>query len=82
MTYQSSALLRVVDLLFERPVISAPLAALDITQATARRCLERLVRELVLVEVTGRRSDRVYMAPEIIDIAQAPTLDHTVAPGG
>lgn len=73
-TSQSMNLLLLIDFLFERPAISVPQARgrLKVTNAAAQQNVERLVGEGILEEVTGRRRNRVYLAPKILEIIEAP----------
>jgi Fic family protein len=70
----SAALLRVIDMLFESPAITVPRVeqALRITFPTANAWIERLVQDGVLTEVTGRARNRIYLAPAIFDLLDAP----------
>ena len=69
---ESANLLKLLDLLFQRPAIRATEAAetLCVTFAAAQANIERLVAANILVEATGRARDRVYYAPEILAIVQ------------
>jgi Fic family protein len=68
--YQSSVkMLALVDLLFENPVITGPMAVaqLDVSTATAYQYLATLEDDGILKEVTGRQRGRRYEAHEIMD---------------
>jgi Fic family protein len=68
-TVRSPALtLKLVDKLFELPLLTVASAAeeLDVTAATATQHVQRLVDAKILVEVTGRKRDRQYLAPELL----------------
>ncbi len=71
---QSSNLLRLVDFLFERPAISIPQARerLAVTHKAAQANVERLVAEGILREVTNLKRNRIYLAPRILEIIEAP----------
>lgn len=68
--------LQMVDHLFSYPAISISQVAsrLGVTFPAAQKNIERLVREGILKEVTGRQRYRVYTAPEIIRIVEAATV--------
>ncbi|HXR21704.1 MAG TPA: Fic family protein [Acidimicrobiales bacterium] len=59
---------KVVDILMAQPVIDSPAVQerLGIPVMSANRAIERLVRDRVLKEVTGRYRDRVYEAKEVL----------------
>lgn len=66
---RSSALtLKLVDALFELPLVTPQRAMrlLDVTAATAGQHLNRLVQAGILSEVTGRKRDRQFVAPELL----------------
>ncbi len=69
---KSANVLKLLDLLFERPAIRATEAAerMGLTFAAAQANIERLVAANILVEATGRARDRVYFAPEILAIVE------------
>lgn len=71
---RSSALqLQLVDELFSYPAITIGQAAkrLNVTQRSAQLNVEKLVRKGILREETGKKRNRVFMAPEIIKIIEA-----------
>jgi Fic family protein len=67
----SALLLRLVDALFERPSTSIGVAGelLQVTPAAAAANLRKLVDANILIEVTGRRRDQRFVAPEIIRVS-------------
>lgn len=69
---KSANLLKLLDFLFERPSIRSAEAArkLGITFPAAQSNIERLVALGILVEVTGKARDRIYLAPKILAIVQ------------
>ena len=69
----SSLTLQLVDMLFATPVVTAPYVEneLGVTQASARRTIERLEKDGILREATGQRRNRVYIAPEVFAILDA-----------
>jgi Fic family protein len=64
----SAHLPKLVDQLFIRPSMSIKTAGalLEVTPASASANLRKLVEAEILVEVTGRRRDQRFVAPEII----------------
>jgi Fic family protein len=66
-------LLRVVDLLFAQPVLTARQveAALEINFPGAQRLIDQLVQAGLLREITGGRRNRVYRADEILKILES-----------
>jgi Fic family protein len=70
-TARSSALaLDLIDSLFSSPAITIPMAAsrLKVTYASAQLNIAKLVEKGILNEVTGNRRNRVYIAPEILNV--------------
>jgi Fic family protein len=66
---RSSALtLKLVDALFELPLMTTQraMSILDVTAATAGQHLNRLVDASILSEITGRKRDRQFVAPELL----------------
>jgi Fic family protein len=70
----SAALLRVIDMLFESPAITVPRVekALAVTYPTANKWIDALVQDGVLVEVTQRSRNRIFLATGIYDVLNAP----------
>jgi Fic family protein len=71
---RSSALtLKLVDNLFELPLVTAAIVGqlLEVSPSTAIKHIQNLVGAQILVEVTGRRRDRQYVAPELLSILGA-----------
>ena len=66
----SSLTLQLADMLFATPAVTAPYVQreLGVTQASARRAIERLEKDGILREATGQRRNRVYIAPEVFSI--------------
>ena len=66
----SSLTLQLVDMLFAMPAVTAPYVEneLGVTQASARRTIERLEEYGILQEATGQRRNRVYIATEVFNI--------------
>lgn len=78
-TPRTSALVtRLIEELFARPAISIDMVAqwLDLTPASAQKHVDRLMREGILEEVTGRRRNRIFLAREIIQAVQEPSFGH------
>lgn len=69
-TQSSALLLRVIDLLFESPAVSALRIqnTIGVSHRTAQQYVARLTDEGVLTEVTGRQRGRIYVAPAILEI--------------
>ena len=69
----SSLTLQLVDMLFATPAVTAPYVQyeLGVTQASARRTIERLEKDGILREATGQRRNRVYIAPEVFSVLDA-----------
>lgn len=68
-TIRSSALtLKLVDALFELPFLTVARAAdiLDVTAATAGQHVGRLEEAGIVNEITGRKRDRQFVAPELL----------------
>jgi Fic family protein len=65
--------LRLVDELFAIPATSAPSAAklLGVTQRSAQLTIAKLMREGILEEATGRKRDRMFVAPAILRVLEA-----------
>lgn len=72
-TEQSMRLLLLVEDLFERPTITIKRAAkrLGVVVTTAAALIQRLEDRGILVEVTGGRRNRVYLARGIVDVLNA-----------
>lgn len=70
----SALLLQLVDGLFSYPAITIGQAAkrLKVTHRSAQLNVEKLVRMKILEEATGRKRNRVFIAPSIIQVIEAP----------
>ena len=68
----SALLLQLVDNLFAYPAITNAGASqrLGITPRSTQLNIEKLVESGILVEATGRKRNRVYVAPKIIEIIE------------
>jgi Fic family protein len=68
----SSNLLRLIDHLFEHPVVTnrGAAEALGISFPAAQSNIDKLISQGVLGEVTGRRKNRIYVAQPVIDVIQ------------
>ena len=66
----STLILEVIDMLFERPAVTITTIKerLEVTFRTAQLNVEKLVADGILVEVTGKERNRVYLASEIVRI--------------
>lgn len=68
---RSSALtIKLVDALFEVPLVTVASTAqlLDVTAATAMQHIRRLLDANVLIETTGRKRDRQFLATELLKV--------------
>lgn len=65
----SALLLRLVDELFSFPAISTKIAAdtLNVTPRSAQLNINKLIESGILIEATGLRRNRVYVARAIVD---------------
>jgi cell filamentation protein, protein adenylyltransferase len=66
-----------VDQLFQQPAMNVGLAQklLEVSFASAQNNVMRLVSMGILKEVTGRKRDRIFIAPEILQLTGASHLD-------
>lgn len=73
---------RLIDDLFEWPATTSRRVQdrLVVSAPTARSAIDRLVNLGMLIEATGRERHRVYLAPEIIEIVEAPEPESGVLP--
>jgi Fic family protein len=69
--WSSGLLGKLVDALFERPSIHIAAAAklLELTPASASANVKKLVEAGILIEVTGRKRDQLFVAREILAVA-------------
>ncbi len=69
----SAAVLKVVDELFKVPALTVPQAAkiLGTRYPSAQRTVEKLIEGGFLIERPGKKRNRVYLAPSIIQIVEA-----------
>ena len=65
-----------VDELFKQPAMSVNTAqdVLGVSFASAQKNVMRLVKLGILREVTGRKRDRIFIAPEILQLTGASEL--------
>lgn len=68
----STLRIRLIDLLFERPVTTAFLVGLNlgVSQVSAGRVLDDLVAQGIIREVTGYRRNRVFVAQELLRLIE------------
>lgn len=68
----SALLLRTVEELFRHPAVTIPgvKSSLGVTYRTAQQIVERLTNQGILAEVTGKARNRIYYAPEIVNIIE------------
>ncbi|MBI3595823.1 MAG: Fic family protein [Nitrospirae bacterium] len=73
----SALLLKLVDDLFSYPAVTIGLAAkrLKVTHRSSQLNISKLVRAGILKEATGRQRNRIFVAPAIVKIIDAPTAD-------
>jgi Fic family protein len=73
----SALLLQLVDGLFSYPAITIAQAAsrLGVTPRSAQLNVDKLVREGILEEVTGRHRNRVFVASGVVRIVEAPKAE-------
>ncbi len=71
---QPNSVVRLAEQLFANPVLTVGqvIDRLEVTRPTAQRAIDTLVSRGDLVEVTGRRRNRVYEAPEIFAAVFGP----------
>jgi Fic family protein len=74
---RSAAALRLLDQLFASPFItvSGAAVALDLTYQAAQYNVNKLIEAGILREMTGRTTNRVYVADEILKLLDAQTAD-------
>ncbi len=72
----AARLLRALDLLFARPIISVPMVrdALQMNFPPAQRYVDQLCELGILREVTGKQRNRLYAADEVLAVIQEPML--------
>ncbi|MBI5473065.1 MAG: Fic family protein [Ignavibacteriae bacterium] len=72
----SPTMLELVEHLFSSPAISVSQAAsrLKVTYPSAQKAIERLVEMNILKEATGRLRNKVYVAREILRVAEAESV--------
>ena len=72
---RSAAPLRLLDELFASPFItvSGAASALSLTYPAAQKNVNKLTEAGILREMTGRATNRVYVADEILKLLDAPT---------
>ncbi len=75
-TKRSALQIRLVDLLIERPVITIMFVTryLNVTYATARNNVEKLVKYEILNKVPGAKRNRPYIAEHVLDIINKPSM--------
>ncbi|MBI5509572.1 MAG: Fic family protein [Deltaproteobacteria bacterium] len=81
----SALILRLIDRLFEQPVITIPGAAklMRVTHRAASMSIEKLCHAKILTETTGKKRDRVFVARgilEAVDASMATPLCYTPSP--
>jgi len=73
----SALLLHLVDELFSYPAITISMAAkrLQVTPRAAQLNVDRLIDQDILKEATGRKRNRVFIAPGIMSVIEAQEID-------
>jgi Fic family protein len=74
---RSALQIRLVDLLVERPVVTTVFVGkfFNVTYATAKNNIAKLVKLGILKQTTGARRNRVYMAEEVLKIIAKPSFN-------
>ena len=69
--------LRLAGSLLDRPYVTAKRVTreLEVTAPTAHKAIDTLVDQGILTEVTGRKRNRVYLSPRIMDAVYGTTDD-------
>jgi cell filamentation protein, protein adenylyltransferase len=72
----SALLLQLVDELFSIPAVTIPgmTKRLKVTPRSAQLNVDKLIESGILREVTGRQRNRIFVAPEIVNIAEAKEI--------
>ena len=73
-TKRSALQIRLVDLLIERPVVTAVFVSkyFNVTYVTARKNIAKLLRAGILKELTSAKRNRIYVADEVLNIITKP----------
>lgn len=77
---RSALVLKLIDGLFRNPFVNVASVRqlLDVQAQSAQNCINRLIADDVLTEVTGRQRNRVYAAQDVLRIIeQTPAFDGT-----
>lgn len=71
---RSALQIRLLDLLVERPVVTTVFVSryFDVTYATARNSIAKLVERDILRPLTGAKRNRVYVAHQVLEIINKP----------
>jgi len=69
----SPVLLKVIDLLFRKPAVTAPLVAkeLGVRVQVAQRYIDRLALKGIIQEATGAAYGRVWVARRLLEIIES-----------
>lgn len=70
----SALLVRLVDTIFERPIISIPVAAeiLGVTYNSAKKNIEKLVNSGVVVPLNFDQGPKLFLAQQVFDLVYLP----------
>ncbi len=72
----SALLLGLIDQLFSAPAVNTKMAAdlLGVTQRSAQLNIDKLIDAGILVEVTGQKRNRIYVAPDIVSAVEGEEI--------
>lgn len=75
-TGTATAALRVVDALFAAPIVSLPGLSkqLGLSYNAAQAAITKLEGRNIVREISGRQRNRIYVAPQILEVLQLPTV--------
>lgn len=78
--YGTTAVLTLVDDLFATPVVNIKQAQkrLGLTHRTVAQNIEKLTQDGILIEFTGRARNRIFVAPAIVKIIEAPAAENNL----
>ena len=70
---------RLAESLLDRPYVTAKRVTrqFDVTPPTVQKAIDSLVDQGILTEVTGKKRNRVYLSPKIMDAAYGTTGEQT-----
>jgi ribosomal protein S25 len=70
----NASVLSVVDSLFASPIVSVSILSqtLNMSFNTAQSAIKKLEDYSIVSEISGRQRNRIYVAPQILDVLQLP----------